>query len=242
MRAEEVAMRKWMFVLMLLAGAGIARAQEPARIPLIYVSGEAQLEAPPDLVIINLGVVTQAKTVGEARTQNAERMDAVAGAIKRLGVPPAQIATTRFSVTPQYDYQERRSPPRILGYSVSNQLTVRQEDLDKVSEVLDAALQAGANDVGSVTFTLKEPGKLKLAAYEEAVRDAQSRAQALARAAGVQLGKIYVLRESGGMPVPVRSEFRMMAMAESADQKATPMEPGEVNVQVRVEIQYEIKQ
>ena len=226
---------------MLFCTAGV-RAQETDKVALIYVTGEAQVEAPPDLAVVSFGVVTQAKTVAEARAQNAERAEAVIAAIKRVGVPQQQVSTTNFSVTPQYDYEERRNPPRIVGYSVSNQLTVRLEDLDKISDLLDSALAAGANNVGNLSFTLKEPAKLKVTAYEQAVRDAQTRAQALARAAGIQLGKIHLLRESGGSPVPVMRDFAMMAAAAPAEKRATPVESGEVTVHVRVEIQYEIKQ
>ncbi|MBI2822231.1 MAG: SIMPL domain-containing protein [Acidobacteria bacterium] len=219
---------------------GAALAQEPSRIALIYVTGHAEVTAPPDIAVVSLGVTTQAVTVAEAREQNAARMQAVIEAVKKLGVPPQEITTSRFSVTPQYDYREKRNPPRITGYNVSNQIAVRLEAIDKISDVLDGALAAGANDISNLNFTLKDPRKLRVAAYDEAVGDARSKAETLARAAGVQLGEIYLIRESGGVPLPVRRAMAMEAMAVAKTE--TPVESGEITVQVSVEIQFRIKQ
>ena len=235
-------MHKWMLCPVILIGAlSLAAAQETTRTPpLILVNGEAQLTAAPDLVVVTFGVTTQSRGVAEAREQNASRMQAVIDAAKRSSAPPPEISTTRFTVTPQYDYQERRNPPRITGYSVSNQVTVKLAAIDKVSDLLDAALAAGATDVGNLEFTLKDPGKLRIEAYEEAVRAARSKALALASAAGVQLGAVHLIRESGGSLMPMRREMLMM---QSAVAKAdTPVESGQVTIQVNVEIQYEIRQ
>ncbi|MBI3940384.1 MAG: SIMPL domain-containing protein [Acidobacteria bacterium] len=234
-------MRKSIIRLALLAAtASTGSAQEMPRIPLILVTGEAHLNASPDLAIANLGVATQAKTVAEAREQNALRMQAVLEAVRKAGVLPQNISTTHFSVTPQYDYQEKRNPPRIAGYHVGNQITVKLEAIEKISDVLDAALAAGANNVSSLDFTLKDPKKLRIAAYDEAVKDARSKAQALAQAAGVQLGAIHLMRESGGAPMPIRREIGLVAA--SMAKPETPIESGEITVQVNVEIQFEIRQ
>ncbi|HEY3129204.1 MAG TPA: SIMPL domain-containing protein [Acidobacteriota bacterium] len=234
-------MRKFnIFISSLLFFSHIAAAQENPRIPLIYTTGEAKLEVPPDMVVISLGVTTQAKTVAEAREQNSVRMQAVVDAIKQLNIPTANILTTRFNVSPQYDYQEKRNPPRIVGYNVTNQVTVKLEQIEKVSQVVDASLAAGANTVNSLEFTLKDPRGLRRSAYTEAVRDARNKAEALAAAAGVQLGKIYLIRESGG-PVPIRRAYETLAMA-SKTETPTPIESGQVTIQINVEIQFEIKQ
>lgn len=232
-------MRKMMIPLVVLALTTTASpGQDSPQAPLIYVTGDAQQKAQPDLAIVNLGVVTQARSVAEARQQNAVRMQAIMDAIRKLGVPAQDISSTRLNVTPQYDYQEKRNPPPIVGYSMSHQVTVRLEDIDKLSDVLDGALAAGANSVNSLDFTLKDARKLRIAAYDEAVRDARSKAEALAKAAGVQLGGIRMLRESGGTVMPLRHQVAMMAGAKFE----TPIQSGEVTVQVNVEIQFEIKQ
>jgi hypothetical protein len=228
-------------LVLLLATTGRGVAQETTtRTPLIYVTGEARLKAPPDLAIANLGVTTQAKTVADAREQNAQRMQAVVEAVKKTGVPAQAISTSRFSVTPQYDYQEKRTPPRILGYNVSNQITVRLDAIEKISELLDSALAAGANSVNDLDFTLKDMKNLRAAAYDEAVKEARAKAQTLAQAAGVQLGAIHLIRESGGMPI---ASGRVFAMGASGARAAeTPVETGEITVQASVEMQFEIKQ
>ena len=240
--SREFRMRKWMLCPAIWIGAlSFAAAQETARTPpLILVNGEAQLTAAPDLVVVTLGVTTQGRGVAEAREQNASRMQAVIDAVKRSSTPSPEISTTRFAVTPQYDYQERRNPPRITGYNVSNQVTVKLAAIDKISDLLDAALAAGATDVGSLEFTLKDSRKLRMEAYEEAVRTARSKAQALAQAAGVQLGPVHLIRESGGSLMPMRRE--MLMMSAPVAKTDTPIESGEVTVQVNVEIQYEIRQ
>lgn len=211
------------------------------KIPLIYAMGEARLEIPPDMVIVNLGVMTQAKTVAEARQQNAARMQTAVDAVKKLGIPAQKISTTQFSVAPQYDYSEKRNPPRIVGYNVSNQITIKLEQIEKISDVIDTSLAAGANHVQSLEFTLKDPRALRRSAYTEAVKDARAKAEALADAAGIQLGKVFLLRESGG-PIPIRRAYDQLAMAGKAGEASTPIESGMVTVQVSVEVQFEIKQ
>lgn len=235
-------MPQWMicFVALMAAlgvGWGVAFSQEVPRIPLLYVTGEAQLKVPPDLVIATLGVATEAKSVAEAREQNAVHMQAVIEAVKKLGVAPRDISTTRFTVTPQYEFGEKRNP-RIVGYNVSNQITVKLEAIETISELLDAALAAGANTVGNLNFTVKDPRALRSATYDEAVRDARSKAEALAKAAGIRLGDIHLLRESSGSVMPMRREIPML----TASKAETPIESGEVTVQVTVEMQFEITQ
>lgn len=204
----------------------------------IAVSGTGRVTVVPDIGVLSLGVESTQPTVAAARTEAAKAMDAVRASLKQNGVEDKDIATTGFNIQPQQDF--RGGAPRIIGYQVTNQVTVKVRQLDALSKTLDGAVAAGrdAVRVNGVSFAVDKPERFENEARDKAVADARARAEQLAKAAGVKLGRARSVNESfgGGGPVPMR------AMAGAAeDMVATPLSPGESEVTLTVNIVYEVE-
>jgi uncharacterized protein YggE len=203
----------------------------------ITVSGTGRVNAAPDTALLTLGVESQAPTLGAATADAARRMSAVVARIKAMGVADADITTVSFSVDPRMapsDPARREEPPRIIGYHVTNLAQVAVRKLPDAGPILDAAVAAGANAVRGIRFMLADPASAQSRARAAAVADALARARELAAAAGLKLGQVLAIRDTGGAPpIPVRG------MALRAE--ATPIEPGQLEVIVSVELQQAIQ-
>ena len=204
---------------------------------VIVVTGTGKFSAAPDTALLTLGVVSQAATLAEATGDAARRMSAVVARVKSFGVVDVDVTTVVYSVDPRMapmDPARRDEPPRIVGYQVTNiaQVTVRK--LADAGPILDAAVGAGANSVRGIRFTLSDPDKAQAQARAQAVADALAKTRQLATAAGVKLGPVLSIRETTiSQPIPMR------AMAVRAD--ATPIEPGQLDVVVSVELRQSIQ-
>jgi uncharacterized protein YggE len=182
-------------VALLLAGAlGIfgvpneaAAADNTAALRTISVSGQGEVSGKPDQAHLSAGVVTQAPTAATALSANTTAMNRVFAALKTLGIPDNKIQTSNFSVQPQYPpYRPDTAEPRnIVGYQVSNQVSVTVDDLAKLGPALDALVKSGANQLGGVSFAIADPKPLAERARAAAVGNAAAKARTLAGAAGV---------------------------------------------------------
>jgi uncharacterized protein YggE len=211
----------------------------PASPRILTVSGEGEVRAAPNAAQISAGVVTIARSAAAALAANSKAMNNVFGALRQAGVPERSIQTSGFSVTPQYATDKNgASTQRISGYEVSNTVNVTVDDLAKTGPTLDALVASGANSIGEISFTIKDPKFLIVQARAAAVADAIARAQTLAKAAGVTLGPITSISESGGYQPP-RPMYRMAAMA--ADAALPPIAGGEESVTASVSITWEIR-
>jgi len=207
--------------------------------PGISVSGSGSVFGEPDVAVLSLGVQAQAESVGEARSQAAGRMDAMLKALKDGGVADDDIQTARFSVQPVYDYIEGRTVLR--GFSVDNIVTAKIRTIDDTGELIDAALAAGGDlsRVDNLQFTIDNPDALEDQAREKAMADAKRKAETLAEAAGVSLGPPRSISEGGGpVPIPFSGE-EYAALAK--DEARTPIELGELEVRVDVQVVYQLE-
>lgn len=203
----------------------------------ISVSATGKSYQAPDVATVSAGVVTQAATAQDAMRANARKMNSIFDALKAAGIQQRHIQTSQLALNPQYDYKDRRTP-RISGYEARNTVTAKSEDLDQVGPMLDALVSAGANNINGISFGIKDSEGAKSEARREAVKDARRKADEMATAAGVRLGRILHMSESShNMPQP-RPMMRAMAM-ESADM-ATPIAGGEQTLAVTVSITYAI--
>ena len=164
-----------------------ANAQEvtpfPSREKVISVTGTALSSVAPNLANISFGVETQEKTAKDALATNSELMNKVVAALKQVGLIDSEIGTSQFSIYPVYDsIQEKETgiyTQKLVGYKVSNIVTVKTEKLDLVATIIDSAVSAGVNRVDSVFFSLSPEvtSKLKDDLLEKAVLDAKSKAE-----------------------------------------------------------------
>ncbi|MFH1566924.1 MAG: SIMPL domain-containing protein [Gemmatimonadota bacterium] len=224
---------------MAMAGCGGDTVVNPAGSALeentIHVSGSATVRLAPDVAQTQLAVQTFAPAVTDAVTDNNLRSAAVIAAVKGLGVADADIETVGFSVSPQRDYQNSR-PDSVVGYWVYNNVAVTIRQLGTAGQVLQAAIDAGANSVSGLAFTLGDPEPVKDQARALAVADARSRAETLAAAAGVEVGRVLYLSETSlSYPPLYRSS------AADAAGGAVPVEPGEMEVTAQVQVVFAIK-
>jgi uncharacterized protein len=215
-------------------------------VPVLSVNGNGEVQVAPDTALVRLGVTRQAQT-GQAAQQGVNTvLRAILEGITALGVAERHIQTSQLTLFPIYA-QERPEPmreprqPRIVGYQATSTVTVRVEDLDQVGPVIDAALTAGANQFEGVHFTLRDDTQVREQALSEAVREARSKAEVIARALNVRLDSVIEVAEGGVSFIPPPYPGReMMAMRAAAD-TATPVSPGEVTVTANVTIRYRIQ-
>lgn len=220
--------------------AGEPSAAERGRITLF---GEGTASAVPDTATVSIGTLSTAKTAREAMDANTKAMTAVIETLKKAGIEARDLATDGFSVQPRYTYPKpgpNPEAPRLDGYEVRNQVTVRVRDLGKLGAVLDAAVTSGSNQIGGIAFTVAEPAALLDKARAAAVADARRKATVYAEAAGVKLGRVLDISEPGADMAP-----RPMMMARSADfAKAeaapVPIEAGEQSFKVRVKMTWDV--
>jgi hypothetical protein len=218
----------------LVLGMSLAAAQaDPAH--TITVQGQGEAHGAPDEAQLSAGVSTVAPTADAALAQNARKMTAVFDALKRMGVPERAIQTSNFSVQPQYADNAHGGRQSIAGYEVSNQVDVMLDDTKTLGPALDTLVGAGANQINSVGFAIKEPAALKTAARAAAVADALARAQTYAQAAHASVGAVVSIEENGG------AEVMPMARARFADLKMpTPVAAGEMDVTANVTVTFEL--
>ena len=210
------------------------------RVTRVMVAGDSIVQAQPDTAILTVSVVTQNRSAITAQQENAAKTDAVVSVLKTIAGAGAEVKTSGYSLQPQRVYKEGQ-PPTITGYEARNSVTVTMSDLTKIGSVIDAAAQAGSNDVAGIAFTLKQDRPARDRALREATREAMSKAQVIAQALGGRLVRIVEVQEEGFQPrppVPLQTEG-FMATAKSA--VATPIEVGSLEISSRVQVIAEVE-
>ncbi len=209
------------------------------RVTRVMVTGDAIVKVQPDTATLMISVVTQAKRALDAQQENAIKSEAVSRAVK-AAVPNAEVKTSGYSVQPQRVYRENQ-PPTITGYEARNTVTVTLGDLTKVGPVIDAASQAGANDIGSISFTLKQDREARAQALKDATREAINKAQAVAQALGGRVTRIVEVQEEG-FRQPPQPLFQTEAYAGAVKRDvSTPIEVGELEISSRVQVIAEVE-
>jgi len=229
-------------MLALFATGVPARAQPaagPPWMPSITVEGSGEVRAKPDMATTTVGVVDQAATAGEALQANNQKSEALLRTLQESGVREQDLQTTGLSVAPNYSYDRSgKAPPRIVGYTVSNQVTAKVRDLASLGELLDKVVQAGANQIQGVSFSASDPEKYLEEARLKAVHDAQRRAASYAKALGATLKLPPMLREQNAAgPQPVFFAREALAAGAAA---AVPVAPGQQIFTARVVLTYRI--
>ena len=209
--------------------------------PVLVVSGNAQILAAPDEATVRLGVVRQASAAQPAQDQANAVSQQILNAIGKAGVPAQQIQTSRLVLSPVYAPRgpEARDAPRIVGYSASNVVTVRLEDLSLIGPVIDAGLKAGANQLEGVQFGLRNDLPSREQALRQAVNEARSKAQIMADALGVKLIDVLEVLEGGISVAPLNGTIGRLTVA-AMDAVPTPVSAGQLEVHANVTIRYRI--
>ena len=227
-------------LLAAVLAANPAFADEVKMNRLISLTGHGEVRAVPDMAVINMGVVSSAETARAALDANTKAMTELMANLKAASIDDKDISTSNFSVNPRLDYgQNGGQVPKLVGYDVTNSVTVIVHKIDGLGALLDKAVSSGSNQINGISFSVSKPDDAMDEARKLAVKDATHKAQIYAGAASINLGNIMSLSESGGMAEPQVMFSRAKAM--SADSAPVPIAQGSQVISVEVNISWELK-
>ena len=240
-------MKKFAFCLALAMVVPAAIAQVQTQTPFIppvaetiSVTGTGKSSVTPDRFTFTVGVQTVAQTVEEAVNQNNTKVAAAVAALKRGGATDAQIRTSNFSIWPQQDYSQGNLP-KILGYQVSNNVTVTRNNIGDAGKLLQAAVNAGVNTSSGLQFEVSDPAKGRDQGMRAAYEDARAKAATLAQAAGRTIGRALTISEGAQIAPPPYP--RPMAMRAEAAQAVSdiPVESGTQENSYTISVVFELR-
>ncbi len=208
----------------------------------LNVTGAGQVELTPDIAYIYIGVHTEKPTASAAIAENTAQTASVIAALKGAGVDEKDIRTTNFSIWPfdKYDPATGTSTGEKY-YGVDNTVYVTVRKIDKLGDLLDTVVKAGANSINSIQFDVADKTAAMKQARDAAVNNAKQQAQELAAAAGVTLGEITNISFYEATPTPVFEAFGRGGGGGDMAQAAVPIQPGQMTLTVTVSMTYEIK-
>lgn len=205
----------------------------------VQVSGTAEVEVDPDRARVLFSVETEAETAEGASSRNAERMDAVLSALRQTEMPGLQLETRGYSLQPRYRRPDSDDAPEIDGFRASNMVEATISAPDSVGALVDAAIEAGANQVASLSFLASDTEEARLQALRQAVERARTEAEAIAGALGMSLGR--ALEVTGGADSPPGPVAVRMEALGSFQSSPTPVEPGSQTVSASVTVRYALR-
>ena len=222
-------------VMPVLSRAQTGQSPPALQPPFIAASAVGETRVTPDRAVVQVTVDSRAETAAGAGVDNRVRQDRVIAAVKAAGIASAQIRTLGYRVTPEYVQPERGKPPRVSAYQAHNTIQVEVRSVENVGNVIDAALAAGATNIGSVGLYSSNTAAARREAVQLAVAKARGEAESAATAAGGTLGTMVELTiDPGAVPRPVMQQVMVTSSAMSmggnvsaAAPMYTPVEPGE---------------
>lgn len=205
----------------------------------ISVSGQGKVYAKPDVAVLVLGVEDKGTKISDIVKNNTSKMNKLIKDVKDLGVDEKDIQTTRYTITPEYNWTE--SEGRIfVGYSLTQQITVKVRDFEKIGSILDKATTDGANAVDDLQFTIDEPESVKAEARQKAIEEAKTKATTLAKQAGLKIVKLINISEgSSDYPQPLYAKGAGLAM-ESVS-AAPDIQAGQMEIDSTVTLTYRVR-
>lgn len=202
--------------------------------PLISVTGEGAAQVTPDMARITLGVVKEAGNAADAMDAMSEAMAGILAQLSAAGVDPAHVQTSNLRLDQRFD-DFGDGPRKPIGYAAYADVQVQVYDLANLGAILDAAVRDGANQMNGLQFDVADPAPYLIAARKAAVADARAKAEVFSQAAGLQLGPILAISESGADagPMPMMAEASFDAMS-----RAVPISAGELTITASVAIRW----
>jgi hypothetical protein len=205
----------------------------------ISVSGQGKVYAKPDVAVVVLGVESKGAKISDIVKDNTEKMNKIIKDVKDSGVDEKDIQTTRYSITPEYNWTQKGG--RIfIGYILNQQITVKIRDFEKIGTILEKTTTDGANTVGDLQFSIDEPEKVRAEARAKAIDQAKEKAKTLANQAGLRIVKLINISEgSGYYPQPTYGKGAG-ALAEAVN-VAPEIQPGQMEINSTVTLTYRVK-
>ncbi|MDD9209673.1 SIMPL domain-containing protein [Aeromonas dhakensis] len=210
-------------------------AIEVPQAPHLVVSGYAEQKAEPDMLTLNVSVTALERQGIKAKQQVDGKVAAFFGQLEGLGIKRTDVEAGNLVISPEYQYPQNKKP-ELVGYRAQRQLAVKLYQLDKLSELMDTALKAGLESVSQIEYGLKAPQAMKEQARLGAVEDARSKAESLAKAFGMKLGKVYSVEYRNNTPMPIYSRaLKAAAMSPAADMMENSYQQQQISITDNVE-------
>ncbi|MBN2186632.1 MAG: SIMPL domain-containing protein [Dehalococcoidia bacterium] len=237
-----------LIVALALGTVGCAQRDGQVTIPVsvqqntgVWVTGQGEVMAIPDIATLSLGIEAQKDTVAEAQAQANEAMNDVMETLKDNGIDEKDIQTQRFSIYPITRWLERENKEEIIGYRVTNMVTAKIRKVDEAGVVIDAVARAGGDyiRIQNISFAVDDTEPYYEEAREKAMEDAKNKAEQLADLAGVRLGKPTYVSEGAVYLPPITRDFYEGGMAVPAAPE-TSISPGELKLTLNVQVTYAI--
>lgn len=224
-----------------VATPSLAAGEPTAR--TITLSGDGVATGVPDVVVVTLGVVSEADSAAAALEANNRDMTATVQGLRDAGIEERDIRTANFSIEPRYTYPSdangNQLSPQIVAYQVTNQVTVRLRDFDGAGSLLTEVVTLGANSVQGIAFLIDDPSALEDEARRDAFEEAHARAEVYAAAGGFKLGNIVSITEGGSYyPQPVMYSREAEAAPAPMD---VPLAAGEQEIAITATVTWEIQ-
>jgi uncharacterized protein len=228
-----------LFAVLMSLGPAIAQ-EPPYKVPTLVVQGQGSVDKAPDQAEIAIAVETDGKSPAEAVEANTLAMTKIIADMARFIADKSDVQTQSLSLSPIYgDVSGPNNQPRIVSYKAMNGVRVKVRDLTKLGDMLQIVVSAGANRLNGLTFQHKDVEKLQDEARRLAVLDAKRKAEIMVSAAGIRLGDVLSIRESGGfVPRPYAADMMLHSARAAAP---VPVEAGTLAVSNGVEIVWMIR-
>jgi uncharacterized protein YggE len=236
-----------------------SKVVEPTSFRNFSVSGQGKAIAVPDIATFSFQVITEGdKDVAATQIKNTEAANKAIAFVKAQGVDDKDISTEYYNVDPRYETYNCVTPPvvygavstpvkpcppaSIAGYTVTQSINVKMRDFAKIGNIMSGVVASGANQVGSLSFTIDDPTSVYDQARAQAISRAQVKAEAIAKAGKFSIGRLLGIQEGSPSPVYNYSQVDMISAKAGAVPAATPsIQPGSQEVDVTMTLQYEIK-
>jgi len=206
----------------------------------LSVTGTGTINMVPDIAYINIGVHTEKPTAADAVAENNTQTQQVVDALKGAGVDVKDIQTTNFSIYSNTQFDPQTNQKVGTTYVVDNTVNVTVRKLDKLGDMLDTTVKAGANSVNSIQFDVADKSQSLKQARDLAVKDAQTQAQELSTTAGITLGPVQTISFINNVPGPVMEAFGKGGGGGVAA-ASVPISSGQMTLAVTINMSYEIK-
>jgi len=220
--------------LILTSSASAQQVTEPQ----IIVTGEGTMKAAPDQAWVSVGAENRSKASKDAQQRNAEAMTAVMQQMAAFGIPKDAIKTTAIDLQMEFSYTNGKQTPR--GYVARNTVEIRVDDLTKLGDVLDAVVSSGATIIHGLRFDVRQRQQVEAAALEAAVKNAMTKAKAIAAGAQRAIDRVVKIEESGAEPQP-QPIYRALAEQVTVAGATTPVAAGEIEIRAQVRLTVAIK-
>lgn len=203
----------------------------------IQVQSKEEIKVVPDMAQISFAVSTQAADPKECQEKNSEDLNKVITFLKNTGIDEKSIQTSSYGLEPIYDWNNGQT---ITGYQMRTGILVSDLPMDQVGPLLSSSVEAGVNNIDSVSYLSSKYDETYQEALKKAISSSKGKAEAMAEAGGCKLGGISTIEETGNYGQPVYSGYSASGAAQM-EAKSMTVEPGQISVEAQVTVTYKIQ-